>query len=90
MNEQTLITVPVLIALAALSERALERLPSFQSTSPETKRVIALLIAALIGVVVGAVESALTGQSYHELLYIIVSALAQQLAHTIAAAQKDN
>ena len=90
MNEQTLITIPVLVALAYLSERALERLPSFQGAPSETKRVIALLIAALIGVLVGAIEASLTGRSYHELLYIIISALAQQLAHTIAAAQRDN
>lgn len=83
--DTTTIAIPSLIVLAGASERLLERWSAFQRLAPETKRIIALLVATLIALVVQAIEVAASNPPEdNRWLYVIIAATAQQLIHALA------
>ncbi|MFN4294960.1 MAG: hypothetical protein ACK4JD_12605 [Thermoflexales bacterium] len=81
--ETTPISIAALAFFASLSERFLERLEAFQALSAESKRLLALLSAAFLALLVAVIEAQATGREPNELLYVIFTALAQQIQHAL-------
>jgi hypothetical protein len=76
-----IISLPSLIALASASALLLEEFGFFQKLKPETKRLIALLVAGGIALGVAQLEHLAQSKGDASAFYVVLSALAQQLVH---------
>lgn len=79
--DTTWLALPTIVALAALSERLLERAAWFQRQHADTKRLIAVLIALAFGLLMAQLERAAGANEDLSAIYAVFSALVQQLIH---------
>lgn len=86
----TWLAVPTIVALSVASERLLERAAWFQRQSPETKRLLALLVAVAIGFTMAQAEKAAGANEDLQAVYSVIAALVQQFAHAIKSAQNES
>ncbi len=78
-----------IVAVAAFSERVLERWSAFQHVSAEAKMVIAIAVAVIVAIIAHAAATILASndallqvlQPYILIVQIGISMIAQQIAH---------